>query len=48
LQSDPNCTNVSVWAWGTKSGSGIPSFQNSLPSPELISLDAALLGNFKR
>jgi hypothetical protein len=48
LQPDPNCTDVSVWVWGTKSGSGMPSFSNSLPCPELISLDAALLGNFKR
>ena len=48
LQPDPNCTNVSIWAWATKSGSGTPSFSNSLPSPELISLDAALLGSFDR
>jgi hypothetical protein len=48
LQSDPNCTNVSIWTWGTKSGSGTPSFPNSLPCPEFINLDAALLGNFNR
>jgi hypothetical protein len=46
LHPDSNCTNVSIWAWAAKSGSGTPSFSNSLPSPELISLDAALLANF--
>jgi len=46
LQPVSGCTKVSIWAWATKSGSGTPSFSNSLPSPELISLDAALLGNF--
>jgi hypothetical protein len=45
LHSDPNCTNVSIWVWAAKSGSGTPSFQNSLPCPELISLDAVLLSN---
>ena len=48
LHPDANCTKVSIWAWATKSGSGTPSFPNSLPSPELINLDAALLGNFNR
>lgn len=49
LHPDPNCTNVSIWAWGTKIGNGgTPSFPNSLPSPEYINLDAALLGNFNR
>jgi len=48
LQPDSNYTNVSVWIWASKSGSGTPSFPNSLPSPELISLDATLLGNFNR
>ena len=45
LHSDPNCTDVSIWVWASKSGSGTPSFPNSLPSPELISLDAVLLSN---
>jgi hypothetical protein len=48
LHPDPNCTNVSIWAWATKNGGGMPSFQNSLPSPEFINLDAVLLGNFNR
>ena len=48
LHSDSNCATISVWAWATKSSSGTPSFFNSLPLPELISLDAALLGNFNR
>jgi hypothetical protein len=48
LQPDPNWTNVSIWAWATKSGSGTPSFPNSLPCPELISLDANSLGEFSR
>jgi hypothetical protein len=48
LQPDPNWTNVSIWVWAAKNGSGTPSFPNSLPCPELISLDAALLGDFNR
>jgi hypothetical protein len=48
LQPDPNCTNVSIWVWATKNGNGTMSLKNSLPSPELIYLDAALLGEFKR
>jgi hypothetical protein len=48
LQPDPNCTNVSIWVWATKNGNGTMSFKNSLPSPESIYLDAALLGEFKR
>ena len=48
LQLAANCTKVSIWAWATKSGSGTPSFPNSLPSPEFINLDAVLLGEFQR
>ena len=50
LQTDPNCTNVSIWAWATKSDSNAPapSFPNSLPSPEFINLDAKSLGEFHR
>lgn len=48
LHPDNNCTTVSVWAWATKTGSGTPSFTNSLPSPEFINLDAAVLGEFHR
>ena len=48
LHPDNNCNTVSVWTWATKSGSGTPSFPNSLPCPELISLDANSLGEFSR
>ncbi|MEN6384945.1 MAG: hypothetical protein ABFD79_07070, partial [Phycisphaerales bacterium] len=48
LRQDNNCSNISVWIWAAKNGNGTPNFPNSLPSPELISLDAVLLGNFNR
>ena len=48
LQPDAKCMKVSIWVWATKSGDGTSSFPNSLPSPELINLDAALLGEFSR
>ena len=38
------CDSISVWVWATKPGGAYKTYPNALPSPELISLDAARLG----
>jgi hypothetical protein len=43
LFSGLECSRISVWVWATKSGETDSSFPNSLPVPELISLDASAL-----
>lgn len=43
MAGSAGCSGVSVWAYATRPGGGFSDYPNALPSPELISLDAAPL-----
>lgn len=43
LLSGNDCVKVSAWVWATKPGGGISDYPNSLPEPEILSLDSAAL-----
>ncbi|MHB1455466.1 MAG: alpha-amylase family protein [Armatimonadota bacterium] len=43
LLSGNDCVKVSAWVWATRPGGGISEYPNSLPEPDILSLDGAAL-----
>lgn len=43
LLAGSDCVKISAWVWATKLSGGISDYPNSLPQPEVLSVDGAVI-----
>ncbi|MHB0999993.1 MAG: alpha-galactosidase [Armatimonadota bacterium] len=43
LLTGSDCSKVSAWVWATRPGGGISEYPNSLPEPDILSMDGVAL-----
>ncbi|MDO8587590.1 MAG: hypothetical protein Q7T82_11180 [Armatimonadota bacterium] len=43
LLAGADCSKISAWVWATKPGGGVSEYPNSLPEPEILSVDGVAL-----
>ena len=43
LLAGSDCSKISAWVWATKPGGEVPKYPNSLPEPEVLSVDGISL-----